>query len=120
MTQIYDKLDFLMEMPDFDLELYTNKKMKTTPEGSLPMLLQARDYLKELDDYSESSLHEGLMGLVQKLEVKNGQLLWPLRIAVTGTLVTPGGAVEIICLLGKEETLKRLNKSIEILQNFAS
>lgn len=120
MTQIYEKLDFLMEMPDFDLELYTNKKMKTTPEGSLPMLLEAKQFLSNLDDYSETSLHEGLMGLVQTLEVKNGQLLWPLRIAVTGTLVTPGGAVEIICLLGKEETLKRLDKSIQTLQNFAS
>lgn len=116
MTQIYDKLDFLMRLPDFDLELYTNKKMKTTPETSLPMLLAAREFLTNLEDYSETSLHDGLMGLVESLGVKNGFLLWPLRIAVTGTLVTPGGAVEIICLLGKEETLKRLDHSIEILQ----
>ena len=57
------------------------------------------------------------MGLAEKLQIKNGQLLWPLRIAVTGTMVTPGGAVEIICLLGKQETLKRLDESIEFLKH---
>jgi glutamyl-tRNA synthetase len=116
MTQIYDKLDFLLTLPAFDLALYEHKKMKTTQESSLPMLLKAREFLNGLSDYSETSLHEGLMGLVETLGVKNGFLLWPLRIAVTGTLVTPGGAVEIICLLGKEETLKRLDKSIETLK----
>jgi glutamyl-tRNA synthetase len=116
MTQIYDKLGFLMEMPAYDIDLYNNKKMKTSPETSLPVLHKALDYLQALEDYSESTLHDGLMGLAQDLEVKNGQLLWPLRIAVTGTMVTPGGAVEIICLLGKQETLQRLKKSIEFLK----
>jgi glutamyl-tRNA synthetase len=117
MNQIYEKLGFLAEIPEFDIEFYSNKKMKTTPESSLPLLIKAREFLQGLGDYSESSLHEGLLGLVQQLEVKNGQLLWPLRIAVTGTLVTPGGAVEIICLLGKEETLKRLDTSITLLSS---
>jgi len=115
MNQIYDKLGFLMEMPDFETDLYNNKKMKTSPESSLPVLKQAEEYLAGLADYSEETLHEGLLGLVEKLGIKNGQLLWPLRIAVTGTMVTPGGAVEIICLLGKDETLKRLHRSIEQL-----
>ncbi len=116
MVQIYDKLDFLLEMPDYDLALYNNKKMKTSVDTALPMLYAAQEDLTGMLDFSEQSLHDCLMELAQRLDVKNGYLLWPLRIAVTGTMVTPGGAVEIISLLGKEETLKRLQISIDKLE----
>ena len=71
--------------------------------------------LEAQQDYSLEPLKDALMKLVEKLGVKNGQLFWPLRIAISGTEVTPGGAVEIACLLGREETLRRLNGSIENL-----
>ena len=71
---------------------------------------------KPKHDYSEEPLKEALMGLVEQLGIKNGQLLWPLRIAITGTKVTPGGAVEAACLLGRQETLARLKGSIDALE----
>ena len=115
LAEIPDKLAFLVEMPDFDPELYFHKRMKTDAEKALPVLQEAKELLGGHQDYSVESLKEALMELVEKLGVKNGQLLWPLRIAITGTKVTPGGAVEAACLLGKEETLRRLNHSIEML-----
>lgn len=113
LTQIPEKLSFLSNMPELDDEMYFHKRMKTDAQKALPVLNEALKLLEQHEDYSLESLKEALMGLVEKLEIKNGQLLWPLRIAITGTKVTPGGAVEAACLLGKEETLRRLKQSIE-------
>lgn len=116
LTEIPAKLTFLTAMPEFGPELYEHKRMKTDAQAALPVLKQARDMLIDLDDYSEESLKENLLSLVERLGIKNGQLLWPLRIAITGTEVTPGGAVEAACLLGKAETLRRLDLSISKLE----
>ncbi len=116
LTEIPGKLSFLNEKPVFSDELYFNKKMKTDKEQALPMLKEARAVLQNQQDYSLEPLKEALMKLVERLGVKNGQLFWPLRIAISGTEVTPGGAVEIACLLGKEETLRRLEDSIKKLE----
>ena len=116
LTQIPEKLSFLNKIPDFDGEMYFHKKMKTDAASALPVLKEALALLEVQQDFSEEPLKEALSGLVERLEVKNGQLLWPLRIAITGTLVTPGGAVEAACLLGKEETLDRLKSSIANLE----
>lgn len=115
LDEIPAKLEFLTQMPDYDIGLFTHKKMKTDAETSLPMLKEAKTLLEAQTDYSLEALKESLHALVETLGIKNGQLLWPLRIAITGTEVTPCGAVEAACLLGKEESLCRLNKSIEKL-----
>lgn len=115
LDEIPGKLAFLTQMPDYDTALYTHKKMKTDAETSVPVLLEAKTLLESQTDYALEPLKEALHALVEKLGVKNGQLLWPLRIAITGTEVTPGGAVEAACLLGKEETLRRLDFSLKKL-----
>jgi len=114
--QIADKVRFLVEMPEYGMELYFHKKMKATPATALPCLEKAYEVLSALKDYSETALHDVLLKAVEEMGVKNGQFLWPLRVAITGTPVTPGGAIEVAALLGKEETLKRLSFSIEKLK----
>lgn len=116
LAEIPEKLMFLEQFPDCDVELYTNKKMKTTPENSLPFLIEAKAVLESVDEYNNENLYQAMVALAEKLEVKNGRLLWPVRIAVSGTAVTPGGATEIAALLGKEETLRRMDLSITKLQ----
>jgi glutamyl-tRNA synthetase len=116
LDEIPAKLAFLTQMPDYDTALFTHKKMKTDAQSSLPVLKEAQALLEAQTDYSLEALKDALHALVEKLGIKNGQLLWPLRIAITGTEVTPGGAVEAACLLGKEETLRRLEKSISNLE----
>lgn len=116
LTQIEEKVSFLNEMPDYSLELYTHKKMKTTPENSLPILLEARQALAEVEDFTNDALYAALCALAEKLEVKNGRVLWPVRVAISGTAVTPGGATELAEILGKQETLSRMDASIEKLK----
>ena len=116
LTQIPEKVGFLKEMPDYDLSLYTHKKMKTTPENSLPVLKKAREVLAAQEDFSNDALYETLQGIAGELEVKNGRVLWPVRVAISGVAVTPGGATELAALLGKQETLARMDKSIAKLE----
>lgn len=116
LTEIPEKLAFLEQFPEYDVDLFTNKKMKTTPENSMPLLVEARAVLEETRDYTNETLYNAFLALAGKLQVKNGQLLWPVRIAISGTAVTPGGATEIAALLGKEETLRRMDLSIARLQ----
>jgi glutamyl-tRNA synthetase len=116
LTDIPEKLGFLQTFPEYDLELFTHKKMKTTPASSLPVLLRAREVLFGLADYSPDSLHAALLPLAEEMGIKNGQLLWPVRVAISGTAVTPGGATEIASLLGKAETLRRMEMSIARLK----
>ena len=101
---------------EHDLELYTHKKMKTTPETSLEALQFIRPTLEGLATWQESTIHDALMATIAEAGRKNGAVLWPLRIALSGLASTPGGAVEIAYLLGKEETLKRLDEAIAKLQ----
>jgi len=117
MTAIPEKLTFLKEMPDYDLELYKHKRMKTSADMALSVLEPCLKLFEETDIFTRDGLHDPVMALVEQLGVKTGQLLWPLRIAITGTLVTPGGAFEAAELLGKEETIKRLKISIDKLKN---
>ncbi len=116
LTELPEKLAFLSAMPDYDTELYRHKKMKVTPETALDFIKDAYTVLERLGDFEESTIHDAMMDLAASLEIKNGQLLYPLRIAITGTAVTPGGAIEIAALLGREETLKRLKDSVNKLQ----
>ncbi len=116
LAQIPEKVSFLREMPDYDLSLYNHKKMKTSPETALPILKEAYSALKELSDYSVSGVHDVLVPLAEKMGIKNGQMLFTVRVALSGVAVTPGGANEIACLLGKDETLRRLETSIKKLE----
>lgn len=115
LAEIPEKIAFLSEMPDYDIELYTHKKMKTNPEVSLPILKGLLPVMEEQEDYSVQALHDAVMEYIKSTGEKNGKILWPLRIAITGTRVTPGGAFEAAALLGKDETLRRLKLSIEKL-----
>ena len=116
LNDIDEMLDFFDNYPEFNIDLYTNKKMKTNPEIALNSLKAAYETLSNLDDWSEENLHDTLMNLVSKLQIKNGQLLYPIRVALTNKQFTPGGAIEISHILQKDETLRRLKASIENLE----
>ena len=116
-NQLPDMVAFLAELPDYDLELYTHKKMKTNPEVALSSLKLVRPVLEGLADWSEASLHDAVMAAIQEAGLKNGAVLWPLRIAIAGVANTPGGAFEIAALLGREETLRRLDIGLRRLEN---
>ena len=109
-------LDFFDTFPAYDNSLYTNKKMKTNPEVALSSLKECRKALEKQEDWSEEGLHATLLALPKQLGVKNGIILFPLRLAITGKQFTPGGAIEIAHILGKEETLRRLDLSIAQLE----
>ena len=116
LTDIPEKVDFFQALPEYDAELFTNKKSKTNPEVSKRMLETAIPMLRQLPDWTQDAIHDGLVELAAKLEVKNATLMWPVRIAAAGKAVTPGGAVEICRILGREETLKRLELGLEKLK----
>ncbi len=107
-TQIPEMVDFLTVLPEYDTELFTNKKSKTDAEVSAQVLDMAIPALEELPNWTEEALHTTLLGLAEQNGMKNGTMLWPVRIAMAGKAVTPGGAIEIGLLLGREETLRRL------------
>ena len=108
-------MDFIETLPEYDNELYCHKKMKTNLENSLESLKQVLPVLEELDDWSIEGIHDALFGLIEKLGVKNGIILWPLRVALSGKLSTPGGGVEIAYIIGKQDSLDRVRKGIEKL-----
>ncbi len=114
-NEIPGLLGFFKELPDYPVDFFVNKKSKTNLENSPKMLEAAIEALEQLSTWELEAIHEGMINLAQKLEVKNGTLLWPVRIAAAGTLVTPGGAMEILTLLGKEEALRRLRAGLSKL-----
>ena len=109
-------MDFFDKLPEYDRELYTHKKMKTNPENSLEVLKEVLPVLEGIDDWTKENIHDRLIELVQKLELKNGRILWPVRVAVSGKAFTPGGGVELAAILGKKETIERIKKGIELLE----
>ncbi len=115
LTDIPEQIDFIDALPDYDTELYVHKKMKTTLENSLEALNRILPVLEGIDNWSEETIHEKMFELIAEMEVKNGQILWPLRTAVSGKQFTPGGGIELAVLLGKEETIARIKKGIEKL-----
>ena len=113
---ICELLDFLEELPEYDIEMYTHKKMKTNAETSLSVLKELLPVLEAQEDYSNDALYQLLVAQVEKMGVKNGYVLWPIRTAVSGKQMTPAGATEIMELLGKEESIARIKKGIEKLE----
>ena len=108
-------LAFFKELPDYAADLFVNKKSKTNLENSPNMLKAAMETLGQLGDWQIDAIHDALIGLAQQHGVKNGTLLWPVRIAAAGQTVTPGGAMEILAVLGREEALRRLVAGLEKL-----
>ena len=115
LQEIPGMLTFFDNFPSFTNDLYINKKMKTNEETAKEVLPECRKVLAAQEDWSQEALHTVLMELPKQMEKKNGQVLFPLRIAITGLASTPGGAIEIASILGKEETLRRLDIAIDQL-----
>lgn len=111
-TEIKDMVSFFNNLPEYSKDLFINKKSKTNLEISKKMLENAIPALENLDSWDHNSIHDCLIDLACKLEVKNGTMMWPIRIAISGKLVTPGGAIEILDILKKDESLKRLKQGL--------
>lgn len=116
LPEIKNHIDFFEELPDYDVAMYTHKKMKTNLQNSLEILKEELVLLEETDDYSLEGLQTLLMDYIAKKEIKNGTGLWPIRTAVSGKQMTPGGAFEIMEIIGKDETLRRVRIGIEKLE----
>ena len=116
LTDIPEKVDFFDALPEYDIALYTNKKSKTDPAVSLEMLHAVRPLLAALPTWDDETLLASMKELAERLEVKNAKVMWPVRIAVSGRAVTPGGAVEICRILGRDETLRRIDAGIAKLE----
>jgi len=108
-------IDFFEELPEYDAEMFTHKKMKTDTESSLVVLNELLPRFEALEDYSEASIEEIIKSYIEEKQIKNGQALWPVRTAVSGKQSTPGGAYEIMSILGKEESLRRIRIAIDKL-----
>ena len=117
LSDIPEKVDFFDELPEYDTELFVHKKSKTDREISKKMLDECKMALGALDAWTAEEIHSALVALAAQLEVKNATLMWPLRIACAGKAVTPGGAVEICHILGREESLRRVDVGINKLEN---
>lgn len=115
LPDIKDQIDFFEEVPEYDNELYTHKKMKTNAENALVTLQELLPVLEVQEDYSNDALFESLKEFAGEKEYKIGYVMWPIRTAVSGKQNTPGGATEIMEVLGKEESLKRIHAAIEKL-----
>ena len=115
--EIGSMVDFFEELPEYSADMYTHKKMKTNTDNSLEVLKELLPSLEETDDYSVDGLHELVFEYIGKKGCKNGQALWPLRTAVSGKQMTPAGAFEIMEVIGKDESIKRIKKGIELLEN---
>ncbi|MBQ7385094.1 MAG: glutamate--tRNA ligase [Ruminococcus sp.] len=115
LTDIPAMINFFKELSDYDKELFVNKKSKTNLENSPEILKTVTERLEALSDWNAEAIKELLINLATELELKNGTVMWPARIAASGQTVTPGGAVEILDILGKDETLRRLNIGLEKL-----
>ncbi len=117
LSEIPEKVDFLEQLPEYDLSMYVHKKSKTNLENSLASLEAAVPALEAQADWSNDALYACLSALAQDLGVKNSVVLWPVRVAVSGRQSTPGGATDLCALLGKEEALSRIRRGIDLLRN---
>ena len=115
LPEIKEQVDFFEELPDYDIALYTHKKMKTDPEKSLALLNEVLPVLEAQEDFSNDALFETLKAFATEKGYKVGYVMWPLRTAVSGKQMTPAGATEIMEIIGKDETIKRVKAAIEKL-----
>lgn len=116
LPDIASHIDFFDKLPEYETAMYTHKKMKTNTENSLEVLKELLEILKTWEDWSEEGLNQVAMKYIAEKGIKNGQGLWPLRTAVSGKQMTPGGAFEIMYILGKEESIERISMGIKKLE----
>ena len=116
LTDIPEKLDFFDALPEYDTALYIHKKSKTDEAASLEILRVMLPVFEDIDAWTDENILAAMTGMAEKLECKNAKVMWPVRIAAAGKAVTPGGAVEICRILGKDETLRRMCAGIEKLE----
>ena len=109
------QVDFFQELPEYDVAMYTHKKMKTNSENSLEVLKDVLPILEAQEDFTNDALYAALSAYVSEKGYKTGFVMWPIRTAVSGKQMTPAGATEIMEVLGKEESLARIRKGIEML-----
>lgn len=119
-SDIPEQVDFIDAMPEYDMEMYRHKKMKTTPETALEALKAALPVLEGVSDWNAEQIHAALFAKIADLGVKNGWMLWPIRTAVSGKQFTPGGGVELCAILGKDDTLCRIRKAIDDLTAYCA
>lgn len=113
---IKEKVDFFDALPEYDVAMYTHKKMKTNSENSLEVLKDMLPIIEAQEDFSREGIEAMCKAYIEEHELKNGRVLWPLRTAVSGKQMTPGGAYELMEILGKEESIARIKKGIELLE----
>jgi len=116
LPDIPDLIDFFEAVPEYDISMYTHKKMKTNPEISLEVLEKILPVLENQEDYTNDALYELLCSFAKENGYKNGQILWPIRTALSGKQMTPAGATEILEILGKDESLVRIRAAVEKLK----
>ena len=116
LPDIPDLIDFFEAVPEYDISMYTHKKMKTNPEISLEVLEKILPVLENQEDYTNDALYELLCSFAKENGYKNGQILWPIRTALSGKQMTPAGATEILEILGKDESLVRIKAAVEKLK----
>ena len=112
LTEIPEKIGFFEKLPEYDIDIYIHKKMKTDPDISYDSLLAAEKVFEDMEDWDNDSIYEALVGKAAAIGIKNSQILWPVRTALTGLPVSPGGASEVAEILGKQESIKRIQKGI--------
>ena len=112
---IKEHIDFIEAVPEYDVAMYTHKKMKTNAETSLAVLKDVLPLLEAQEDYSNDALYAMLSAYVKENGYKNGYVMWPIRTALSGKQMTPGGATELMEVLGKEESIARIKAAIEKL-----
>lgn len=116
LSDIPQQVDFIDKVPEYDKGLYVHKKMKTNPENSLESLREVLPVLEGIEDWTMDSIHDAIFAKIQELGVKNGLMLWPLRVALSGKAFTPGGGIELCDVLGKEESIRRVKAAIAKLE----
>jgi len=116
-TQIPGMISFLHELPAYPAEFYIHKKMKTTIESSLEKLNEILPLLQRQEPWNQEAIHTLLIQFAESREIKNGQIMWPIRTALSGVEVTPGGAVELLTILGRDEALRRIQVGIALLED---
>lgn len=113
--EIGEMIDFFEAVPEYDVDMYTNKKNKTNAEKSLPVLQELLPVIEAQEDFTNDALYQMLRGFADEKGYKPGFVMWPVRTAVSGKRMTPGGATEIMEIIGKDETVSRIKAAIEKL-----